>query len=662
MPQSEFLPRQYALADSKLKTTNVTLQSTDSDFQFTFEALQPGLFRTTFFSPTHPLPPHPSTGPRATAFLTGKFFGNEPTLTSTELQKNIVVGNVTASVTWTDCPMVSIQIAGQEKPIHKDLQFRSYVADSTGVAHYTHYKRDTLHVGLGEKCAPMDLSNRHFTLSATDSFGYDIYRTDPLYKHIPLLINATPEGVVGIFSSSHSRGTYDIGSEIDGLWGHFKVYRQDYGGLEEYLLIGDTIQDVVRMYANLVGHPLLVPRWAFGYIAGGYKYAAMDEPRAADVLYEFAEKLKKHDIPCNALQLSSGYSIAATEPKVRNVFTWNRHRFPDPEEFLAKYHHEGIRIIANIKPYVLAAHPDYQKLVDGKALFTNPRTKQSAVARLWSAGGGESVEGGHIDFTSDLGFKWWFEGVKYLRTAGVEGIWNDNNEYTITDDLWQCSLQHDKDTPIEGVGDHIGIWGRALHTELMGQSSHDALLDLEPNVRPFVLTRSATAGTMRYAASSWGGDNVTTWDSMKGSNSLSLNAGMSLIHCYGHDIGGFEDPQPVPELLLRWIQLGCHSPRFAINCFKTDENDNTIGGVIEPWMYPEITPLIRAAIKRRYEMIPYLYTLMLQSHLKAVPPQRWIVSGYESDPEVWCEALKAGEKQYWLGGSLLVGGVYEPGI
>jgi alpha-glucosidase (family GH31 glycosyl hydrolase) len=134
-----------------------------------------------------------------------------------------------------------------------------------------------------------------------------------------------------------------------------------------------------------------------------------------------------------------------------------------------------------------------------------------------------------------------------------------------------------------------------------------------------------------------------------------------MIQCYGHDIGGFEGPQPSPELLLRWIQLGIYSPRFAINCFKTDENDNTIGGVIEPWMYPEITPLIRDTIKRRYEIIPYLYSLMLESHMTALPPQRWIGHGYESDPEVWTPEVMAGETQYWLGNAILVGGVYEPG-
>jgi alpha-glucosidase (family GH31 glycosyl hydrolase) len=133
------------------------------------------------------------------------------------------------------------------------------------------------------------------------------------------------------------------------------------------------------------------------------------------------------------------------------------------------------------------------------------------------------------------------------------------------------------------------------------------------------------------------------------------------LQCYGHDIGGFEGPQPSPELLLRWIQLGIYSPRFAINCFKTDENDNTIGGVIEPWMYDETTPLIRDTIKRRYELIPYLYSLMLESHMTALPPQRWIGHGYESDPEVWTPKVMSGETQYWLGDTLLVGGVYEPG-
>jgi len=47
--------------------------------------------------------------------------------------------------------------------------------------------------------------------------------------------------------------------------------------------------------------------------------------------------------------------------------------------------------------------------------------------------------------------------------------------------------------------------------------------------------------------------------------------------------------------------------------------------------------------------------------MTALPPQRWIGWGHESDPEVWTHEVMGGETQYWLGNTLLVGGVYEPG-
>jgi alpha-glucosidase (family GH31 glycosyl hydrolase) len=79
-------------------------------------------------------------------------------------------------------------------------------------------------------------------------------------------------------------------------------------------------------------------------------------------------------------------------------------------------------------------------------------------------------------------------------------------------------------------------------------------------------------------------------------------------------------------------------------------------------MYPEITPLIRKAIKRRYQLIPYIYSLLLEAHQNGTPPQRWVGWNHEDDPEIWTSKLKSGESQYWLGDSLLVGGVFESGV
>lgn len=528
MPQREFCPRGYQPYSSENDDNSPSLHIRSSGhgplFDFTFEAVRPNIFRVTFTSQDHPLPPYPSVR-KPTVDLQDVSIAT-PVLSATS--KTIEIGDITASVEWSDTPVVSLSWTDSEKDLHRDLPFRSYVADSAGVSHYSTHDRNALHVGLGEKTAPMDLTGRHFILSATDCFGYDVYRTDPLYKHIPLLVKATQEGCIAIFSTSHSRGTWSVGSEVDGLWGHFKVYRQDYGGLEEYLIVGRTLKDVVRSYAELVGFPRLVPRWAYGYISGGYKYTMMDDPPAYQCLLEFADKLKEHDIPCSAHQMSSGYSISEHEPKVRNVFTWNRHRFPNPEEWISKYHSLGLRLLSNIKPFVLTSHPDYQKLVDAGALFRNPDTKGPGTMRLWSAGGGQGGDGCHLDFTSSFAFKWWYDGAQGLKRAGIDGMWNDNNEYTLPNDDWELALEEHVPQSLN-VKNSVGLWGRALHTELMGKASHDALLHTEPGKRPFVLTRSATAGTLRYASSSWSGDNVTSWEGMKGANAISLTAGICLL-------------------------------------------------------------------------------------------------------------------------------------
>ncbi|KAG8162364.1 hypothetical protein KVR01_008129 [Diaporthe batatas] len=685
--QEETVPQGYTLVTQPGEGSNdakaIHLRSdgqNTAQCDFTLEAVRPNVFRTTFTSASHPLPPFPSVRrPPADSASTAK-----TSITTTTEHKIITLrdsqAGTTATVDYTHTPVVTIRLDGsngddKQPPLHADLPHRSYALDGPGAAHYSAYRPGTLHVGLGEKAAPMDLSGRGFLITASDTFGYDSHRTDPLYKHLPLLISVAPGrgggGAVGILSASHARAAWAVGSEIDGLWGRFKAYRQARGGLEEYLIVGRSVADVVRSYAGLAGLPLLVPRYYLGYVSGGMRYSMLDGPpqRAADAIVGFLDRCGELGIPVSAHQMSSGYTVSEAPPRTRNVFTWNRHRFPDPRAFTRDVHARGVRVLANIKPYVLASHPDYDRLAREGAFLRDPGTGGgAAVARLWSAGGGESGEGSHVDFTSEAGFRWWYEGCRALKEVGIDAMWNDNNEYNTPDDRWECAL----DLP-EGVdaavqagitttnSKQIALWGRAAHTELMGRSSWQACVDSSPDERPMVLTRSATAGTMRYACASWSGDNVTSWEGMRGSNALALNAGMSLIQCYGHDIGGFEGPQPTPEHLVRWVQMGVHSPRLAINCYKTSPEDNLVGEVIEPWQYPESTPLVRAAIRRRYELLPYVYSLSVESHVSATPPQRWTGWGYEADETVWTKPILAGDTQYWLGDALLVAGVFEPG-
>lgn len=539
--------------------------------------------------------------------------------------------------------------------IHKDLVDRSYTAESHGLCHYSKLHPDAIHVGLGEKGAPFDLTGRKFELAGRDALGYDSWSTDPLYKHIPMLMVLGKGGgwAFGEFSTSNSNGQFNLGNEIDANWTSYKIHRQDWGGLDKFFFSADSLQELVGMYASIVSFPALPSRHWLGYLASSMGYADVDN--AQEVIAKFPQECLDHDIPCSVFHLSSGYTVTETEPPRRDVFNMNTKRCPDFPGLCRLLHEHGYQISANIKPYVSVQHHDYDKLKKAGALFTNPRTKDAVLTRVWvTVTPFGNLDGSWVDMTAEAGRNWWQENVENLLKLGVDHAWNDNNEYNLHNDNFICKFENVVDQ--NGAKNlPVGLAGRMINTQLMAKASHDASLNVRPDKRPFVLTRSANAGTMRYAGSSWSGDNRTCWPTIKGNSLMGLNTGLSLIQSSGHDVGGFAGPAPTPEMFLRWVQLNIFTPRFCIHSVAIAER------VTEPWMYPEILPLIRESIKRRYELIPYLYSLHWDSHLHAYPLNRWIGWGkYEKDPNVWKdEVINSGD--FWLGDSLIVAGVWGPG-
>ena len=130
--------------------------------------------------------------------------------------------------------------------------------------------------------------------------------------------------------------------------------------------------------------------------------------------------------------------------------------------------------------------------------------------------------------------------------------------------------------------------------------------------RQFSVTRAGCPGIQRYAQT-WSGDNQTSWRSLKWNLRTGLTMSLSGMVNTGHDIGGFSGPVPDAELLVRWTQAGLLHPRFIMNSWKPD------GVYTAPWLHPEVTPLIRDAIRLRYRLMPYIYSLMHDA-TAGVPP------------------------------------------
>ncbi|KAH8929498.1 glycoside hydrolase family 31 protein [Atractiella rhizophila] len=559
---------------------------------------------------------------------------------------------IEARLEWKGAPVLSIVDVESGVKVHEDLPNRSYSLTAHGIRHYSRLDRSSLYLGLGEVTAPLNLNGRSFTLRPTDAASYDSYHSDPLYKHTPFLLTVprTRQTSIAsaIYSSSKSDSSFDLGQTIDEPWGTFKILDVETGG-----------------------KPMLPPRWSLGYLASSMGLAESDDPPAQELMEGFLDKLEKYNIPCSSMHLSSGYTVTKTQAGYsRNVFTLNKERFPDFSGFCAKYHQRGLRIVPNIKPYLISHHPDYDGLVKGKGLFVDPETKEQVKTMIWAAGIGETLKGSWADTSSREGWKWWYEGASKLIQMGVDGLWNDNDEYSLHDDRYEAawdlpslSKNEDGSTASTSTPIPVGRVGRMAFNELLGAASHQALLDNSKGRRPFILTRSASLDTMQYVCSTWSGDNYSNWKTLKGNTIMTINASISGYHSYGSDVGGFAGPLPSPELFLRWCQINAYQTRFSIHSYKPNANDPTGQATVNsPWMYPQILPLVRSVIQRRYELIPYFYALAHESTALSSPPVTPLFwPPFQQDPEALSDAVVDGA-DFWLGtGRILVAGAFEEG-
>ncbi|WOO85226.1 Alpha-glucosidase 2 [Vanrija pseudolonga] len=643
------------------------------DFVYTLEFPLANALRVTLTGPDRPLPPHDNVVLKYTPVPFTIALLNERTCEAVIPFPEVGAVDLDGAnkkrelrLNWADSILLEIwedDGAGNKVRVCGDLSARSYALTEHGVMRHWWIERDNLHLGLGEKAGPIDLTGRSFQITGSDSACYDAYETDPLYKHTPFLISTPraeaggqPRSTYAIYHATNSNALWDIGRHHDDPWGYFKTFTQDWGGLEEWYLLGKGVKQVTRTWAEIVGKPMLVGRDWLGYLASGMGLGESDEPIAQELLSEWPELCKKHDIPCSAIHFSSGYTVDP-ETGNRNVFTMNTKRYPDFKGLVGGLHKAGIKVVPNIKPYMLNIHPQYAKVHDNDGLFWDDHVKAPAQTRIWSSGIGCNGKGSWVDMTSATGRQWWADGVKSLIDAGMDGMWNDNNEYSLHDDefLAHNDFPHQFASPAAPGNAKVGLLGRMINTEMVAKTSHDTLLAANPDRRPYVLTRSGNVGAFKYACGTWTGDNETSWKNLRGSQPIQLNCGISLMQSTGSDIGGFGGPLPSPELFVRWVQLGVTHARFCIHAFKPSKDDPSGASATNtPWMYPAVLPLIRDAIKWRYAFLPYFNSLMWGSHDDAEPTNSWLGWGdFASDPKVYTDAVLNGFDA-WIGAGQLL--------
>jgi alpha-glucosidase len=494
---------------------------------------------------------------------------------------------------------------------------------------YKEMPSDEHYFGLGDKIGPLDRRGQSFRLWNTDAFGFQ-ESTDPIYKAIPFFLTMREGRSMGFLLDNTWSTSFDFGRVERKLYS----FGAEGGSIDYYLFYGPDPKQVVRTYAWLTGLPPLPPLWSLGFQQSRYSYET--EVR----LREIASRLRIDKIPADVLYLDIDFQ------KKNRPFTVDSDHIPHFGQMLSDLKKENFHVVVITDLHIAylpnAGYAPYDSGAAGDHFVKNP-DGSTFVGTVWP---GPSV---FPDFTQQKTRVWWGSLYKDFLSQGVAGFWNDMNEPSVFRSpnlTMPDNTQHRIDEP--------GFRSRtAAHLEIHNvfgmensRATYEGLLRLNPDLRPFVLTRATYAGGQRYAAT-WTGDNTSSWNHLRLSTPMLLNLGLSGFGLCGADVGGFIGT-PRPELLTLWTELATFQP--------IDRNHTNKGsGDKEVWVHgTEQENIRRRYIEERYRLLPYLYTTVEELSRTGLPVVRPLFLEFpNATPDSHPIDLDAGN-EFFFGPDLLV--------
>lgn len=457
---------------------------------------------------------------------------------------------------------------------------------------------------------------------------------DNMYQAHPCVMALRPGRAWGLFLHSTWYSDFDVGaSQVDRL----RLFTLG-GELDYYLLAGPTPGAVVEQLTRLTGRPALPPLWSLGYHQSRWSYAD------ADNVQQIAAGFRRRNIPLDVIHLDIDYMHGY------RVFTWDRDRFPHPEQTVARLRQQGIRTVVIVDPGVKNdTRTGYAVAEQGRAQghFVTRPDGGLFTGYVWP---GESL---FPDFCRAATRRWWGDWHADLLAQGVAGIWCDMNEPAIVDRPFDTPGAREQ--PMALATRQGEAQAPALHAEvhnlyghLMARATAAGLQRWRPQRRPWVLTRSAYTGIQSHAVT-WMGDNRSCWEDLAMSLPQVSSMGLCGAPHTGVDIGGFFDDS-WGELYARWMEIGSFYP-FMRGHTATGTRPQ------EPWRFgAEVEAVARGAIELRYRLLPYLYTLAHLASRHGAPILRPLCYDFPDQPRFYTL-----EDQVMFGPQLMVAPVTAAG-
>ena len=459
-----------------------------------------------------------------------------------------------------------------------------------------------------------------------------------LYQHnlkavVPVLVSTKGWGILfnmGCLMSFHddAEGSFlwaDCADELD--W---------------YFFYGDgPYACLMEKYRLLTGETPMLPRYALGYIQSKERYVDANEMLAV------ADEYRRREVPLDMLVLD-WQSWPAGQWGWK---TFDPARFPDPTAFIDALHQKDVRFMISVWPSMQGdANRDRQEMLQNGCMLGN--------RLIYNA------------FDPKARALYWKQANEHLFAHGVDAWWCDCTEPFESD--WKGTVKPDPlrraQMNTDEAKHYLDPAKINLYSLYHSQGIYEGQRSVRQDKRVCNLTRSSYAGQHRYATVTWSGDVSATWETLRRQVPEGLHFCATGEGYWSTDVGGFF-PNGVwqrwfwdgdfdcgvadlgyRELFVRWMQLAVFLPMMRAHGTVTPR---------EIWRFGEKGELfydaIEKAIRLRYRLVPYLYTLMAENNRKGIPMLRVPALEYPEDP-----ALRGISDQLLLGSALLVKPVTRP--
>ena len=388
--------------------------------------------------------------------------------------------------------------------------------------------------------------------------------------------------------------------------------------LRWYLIAGADLPALRTQFMDLVGHPSVPPKKAFGLWVSEFGYRDWDE------LEGKLKTLRAARFPVDGFVLDVYWFGPFEGDSAANSFgrvDWDTARFPDAPGRIARLRErEGIDLGVIEESYVSSLRPEYGLLKDKGYLVKTAAGEPVNFSTWWG-------RGSMIDWTNSKAAAYWHDLKRQpLVDAGIRLHWTDLGEPESYSDA----------AAYAGVPPLTGRSEAAVHNVYnfkWAESIAAGYARHGERRRPFILSRSGAPGIQRFGVAMWSGDIGSNLRSLAAHANAQLHMSLSGIDYFGSDVGGFHRDGlegDVDDVYTHWL---AYSSLFDVPV-RPHTNNESKKNETAPDRIGD-APSNLANLRERYELSPYYYSLAHRAYRYGEPVFPPLVYYYQDDVNVW---------------------------